>query len=322
MYLARRAVYAVPILLATTLISYLVAVTAGNHFWDVAQQLANEHYQLTPDQLIQLENYYHLNQPVFEGYFLWVTALLRGDLGVSVGGQQVASVVLPWILPTLELQIPAICTSMVLGTLIGVYSASRRGTKTDSVVTTSSTIAVALPAFWVSVIAIIVVSLWLHILPGGGVVSGYPPYWWGSIWADQVAHWLLPFLVLVLVSTPVYVRIARSGALEALSQEWVTAIRVSGLSERTVLFRYVLRSSLGPALAVVAVNLSVFLAASPGLEVAFGWPGLGLGLVNAARSFDQPVEIAIVLLMTVVTLAVSIIADVAHAFVDPRVNLV
>ena len=96
---------------------------------------------------------------------------------------------------------------------------------------------------------------------------------------------------------------------------------MSGLRERTVLYGYVLRSSLGPVLAVVAVNLGVFLAASPGLEVAFGWPGLGLGLVTAARNFDQPVEIAIVLLMTMITLGVSIIADVAHAYIDPRVSL-
>lgn len=132
---------------------------------------------------------------------------------------------------------------------------------------------------------------------------------------------MLPFLVLVLVSAPLYVKVARAAALEALSKEWVVALRVSGLPERTVLYRYVLRSALGPVLAVLGINLGVFLAASPGIEVAFAWPGLGRGLVTAAQNFDQPAEIAIILLMTVITIAAGILADIAHGYVDPRVKL-
>lgn len=94
-YVGRRVAYSVPVFLAATLISYLIAVTAGNHFWDVVNELATAHYQISPQQLTQLENYYHIDQPVFEGYLLWLSGILRGDLGVSITGQPVANMVLP-----------------------------------------------------------------------------------------------------------------------------------------------------------------------------------------------------------------------------------
>ena len=317
-YVAARLLYAIPIFLAVTVIAYLLAVSSGNHFWDVAAQLAREHYKMTPAQLQQMQSYFHLDQSPAEGYLLWLAGLLAGNLGTSMSGQPVAAVVGPWVLPTLELQVPALLVGASLGLFLGLFSASRHDTKADVAVTVSSIVVVALPAFWLSLLSIIVFSLKLRVLPSFGMVSGYPPYWWGSPPLDALAHWIMPFAVLTAVTVPLYARVARASAVEALTNDSVMMLRASGVKEKTILFRHVLRSCLGPLLAILAISFGVSLAASPGIEVAFSWPGLGKGLVTSALSFDQPVEMAIVLLMTLVTLATNIIADVAYSLVDPR----
>ncbi len=320
-YIGIRILYAVPIFVAVTLVAYLLAVSSGNHFWDVAAQLARENYKLTPAQFLQMQDYYHLNQPVVEGYLLWLTDLLGGNLGISISGGPVVAVVGPWIVPTLELQIPALFAGAVLGLFLGVFSAGRHNTKADMTVTVSSAVVVALPAFWLSLLSIIIFSLKLRLLPAFGIVSSYPPYWWGNPSLDALAHWIMPFAVLTAVTVPLYARLARATAVEALTRDSVVMLRASGVKERVILYKHVLRNCLGPVLAILAVSFGVSLAASPGIEVAFSWPGLGRGLVTSALNFDQPVEMAIVLLMTLLTLAISIIADFVYSLADPRVTL-
>ena len=317
---ATQLIFTLSVFLAVTMIAYLLAVSSGNHFWGVASQLASEHYKLTPAQLQQMKDYYHLDQPAVEGYLLWLTGLLHGDLGMSLSGQSVVSVVGAWVVPTLELQVPALLVGATLGLFLGLFTASRRNSKTDTLVTVSSIVAVALPAFWLSLLAIIVFSLRLHLLPSFGIASEYPPYWWGSPPLDALAHWIMPFAVLTAVTTPLYVRVARSSALEALSMESVSALRACGVRERTILFRHVLRNSLGPVLAILAISFGLSIGASPGIELAFSWPGIGKGLVTSAVGFDQPVEMAVVLIMTLIILTASVLADVAYSLVDPRLS--
>lgn len=93
-------------LLGVTFFSYAVAVSSGNHYWQVLAQASNEGIVLTPQQILQLQQYFHLGEPLWSGYFLWLGGLLQGNLGLTVTGQSVASTIVPWILPTLALQVP------------------------------------------------------------------------------------------------------------------------------------------------------------------------------------------------------------------------
>ncbi len=317
-YAVSRILFAAVIFFATTVITYVFAVGSGNQFWNVAAELARQNYRLTPEQLLQMQNYYHLNQPVYEGYLLWLGAIFSGDLGPSVSGPPVAAVISPWIVPTLILQIPATLASMALGLVIGIFSANRLRTKTDTTLSVLSAAVVAIPAFWLSLVAIVAFSLKSHLLPSYGMASGYPPYWWGNPSFDVLAHWIMPFLVLVVVTTPLYARVVRASASETLAEDYVRALRVHGLKERSILYRHVMRRCLGPVLAVLAISFGLSMAVSPGIEVAFSWPGLGRGLITAALNFDQPVVMAVVLLITLVTLTANALADVAYSRVDPR----
>lgn len=302
-YVVRRLLFAVATLVVATLMSYLIAVTAARG----------------SGQVIPLENYFHLNQPLFQGYFSWAWEVLHGNLGITLHGDTVLGTVAPWIVPTVVLQLPAILTSVLLGLLIGIHTASRAGSATDRVINSASALGFGIPSFWLGMMAILIFSWYLRLLPSFGYISSYPPYWWGSPSLDFAAHYILPFSVLVIVSTPLYIRVARSTAVEVLSKDWVMALELSSVSRRRVLYRHVLKNAAGPTLAFLGYNVAVFLAASPGIEIVFTWPGLGYGFARAALAFDYPTMMGIILLMALVTVVSNFMADLAQASIDPRV---
>lgn len=303
-YVVRRLLFAFATLVVTTLVSYIIMVTALGGFGEV----------------IVAENYFHLNQPLFQGYFSWLWEVLHGNLGVTLHGDAVTETVSPWIVPTIVLQLPAILVSVVLGLVIGIRSASRAGSAADRAIKAGSALGFGVPSFWLGIMAILIFSWYLHVLPSFGASSPYPPYWWGSRSLDYVAHYILPFSVLVLVSTPLYIRVARATAVEVLSKDWVMALELSSVSRRRVLYRHVLKNASGPTLALLGYNVAVFLAASPGIEIVFTWPGLGFGFVRAALSSDYPTMMGIILLMALVTVVANFAVDLAQASIDPRVS--
>lgn len=308
-YIIRRTVFALATLFVVALLSYLLAY----HFFEVLRTVI-----AFPQQQIQ---YFHWDQPVVQGFFGWISEVLQGDFGRNIPGAPVIAVVSPWILPTIILQIPAVVTSLTLGLLIGVSAASRRGSRIDRVISSVSVGTFGVPTFWLSIVALMVFSYELHWLPSFGEYSPYPPYWWGNASLDVIAHYILPFSVLVAVSTPLYVRVARAAAIDVFSKDWVTAMSLSSVGRRSLIYKHVLRNSAGPALSLFGYNLAIFIAASPGIEVVFNWPGLGFRFVKAALAFDQTVMLAIVLIMAVVTVVASFAVDLVQAALDPRVSL-
>lgn len=160
----------------------------------------------------------------------------------------------------------------MIGLYVGVYSAARYNSKVDRVLTSSFAGVLAIPTFWLATFAIFIFAGHLRLLPSFGFVSLAPPYIGGSVYLDMAVHYILPFSVLVAVSIPVYARLARAKAIDVMSEDWMLSLRTSSIKRSRLLYRHVLKNSLGPVLAVSSVNLALFLAASPGVEVAFGWP--------------------------------------------------
>ena len=320
-YIARKVAFAVPTLLGVTAFSYVIAVLSGNHFWDALRNATSQGINLSSQQIQQMQQYFHLNQPVWEGYFQWLFQVLQGNLGITISGQSVMSVVSPWVLPTLMLQLPAILMSFLIGLYLGIYSAARYGSKLDRILSSSMAGVLAIPAFWLAIFSIFVFSFKLRLFPSFGYISPVTPYIGGNQYVDMAAHYVLPFTVLVVVSTPIYARLTRATAVDVMAEEWVSSLSLASVGRSRILYRHVLRNSLGPVLAALSVNLALCLAASPGLEVAFNWPGLGLGFARAALNYDQPVMMAVILMMALITTVSLVLADVVSAVNDPRVSL-
>jgi len=316
-YLLRRILFAIPVFLTVSIITFLITNASGNPVDLVRLGIKNA----TPEQIAALNAYFHVGEPVYTRYFLWLSQFVRGDMGVSLYSGTVASKILPWVLTTLELQIPALLISLGVGIPLGIYSAKRQYSKGDYLVTTTAIFGVSMPTFWIGIMGIIVFSLYLHWLPSFGAVSAYPPYWWGSIPADEVAHLILPLAVLSLVSLATYVRLIRANMLEALRQDFVLGARASGISDFKVTYKHALKSAITPVVTIIGLTFGSLLAGAPALETTFSWPGLGYEFVVAATSLDLPVVQAITMIITIMVLVANVGLDLVYALLDPRVRL-
>lgn len=316
-YVLRRILFALPVFLAVSIITYLVTNAAGDPINIVKLGIKNA----TPVQLALLRAYFHEGDPVYVRYFYWLGSLLQGDLGKSLYTGTVASNIGQWIWTTLELQLPALFLSLGIGIPIGVYGARHQYTKADVSLNATAIFGFSMPTFWLGLILIIVFSANLHWLPSSGAISGYPPYWWGSQFMDGIAHVILPLSVLTFVSLAFITRLVRANMLEALRQDFVLGARASGLSERTVTYKHALKNAITPIVTVVGLSFGTVLGGAPALETTFGWPGLGYTFVQAVSKLDLPLVLGITMVITVMVLTANVITDLAYAILDPRVRL-
>jgi len=316
-YLLRRVLFAIPVFLTVSIITFLATNASGNPVDLVLFFVKNK----TPETIAALNAQFHMGEPVYTRYFLWLSDFLHGNLGVSLYSGTVASKILPWTGTTLELQIPALLLALGIGIPLGVFSAKRQYSKSDVAVTTTAIFGISMPTFWLGIIAIIIFSLDLHWLPSFGAVSAFPPYWWGSVPLDQLAHIILPLSVLTLVSLATYVRLIRANMLDALRQDFVLGARASGLSDFNVTYKHALKNAITPVVTIVGLTFGSLLAGAPALETTFSWPGLGYEFVVAATSLDLPVVQAITMIITIMVIVANIGLDLVYALLDPRVKI-
>ncbi|MDG6902688.1 MAG: ABC transporter permease [Nitrososphaerota archaeon] len=317
-YLVRRILFMIPVFLAVSILTFVMTNAAGNP----VDLIRLSYHNMNPTVLKALEDYYHVNDPVFVRYFYWLTEFLQGNLGTSlVQGGPVSHFILPWIGTTLELQLGSLALALGIGIPVGVYSAKHQYAKSDVAVTTTAIFGVSMPTFWLGIMTIIVFSFYLHWLPFGGAISGYAPYWWGSIPTDLIAHAILPTAVLTFVSLAAIVRLVRANMLETLRQDFVLAARASGLKERTVTYKYALKNAITPIVTIVGLSLGLSLGGAPALETTFSWPGLGYEFVTAATVLDIPTVVAITMIITLMVLFFNLGTDLFYAYLDPRVRL-
>jgi ABC-type dipeptide/oligopeptide/nickel transport system permease component len=316
-YLLRRILFAIPVFLTVSIITFLITNASGNPVDIVRLGIKNA----TPAQIAALNAYFHVGEPIFTRYFFWLSDFLRGNMGVSLYSGTVASKIGPWVLTTLELQIPALLLSLGIGIPLGVFSAKRQYSKSDVAVTTTAIFGISMPTFWLGIMAIIIFSLDLHWLPSFGAGASYAPYWWGSPLLDKLAHIIMPLFVLTFVSLATYVRLIRANMLDALRQDYVLGARASGLSDFNVTYKHALKNAVTPVVTVVALTFGSVLAGAPALETTFSWPGLGYEFVLAATSLDLPVVQAITMIITIMVIIANIGLDLVYAMLDPRVRI-
>jgi ABC-type dipeptide/oligopeptide/nickel transport system permease component len=315
-YLIRRVLFMVPVFLGVTIITFVVSNAAGNPIDLIRVGLR----RLTTELLAALEQYYHIDKPIYIRYLYWIWDLLHFDLGVSLSGTRVIDRIGPWVGTTLELQIPAILISLGIGIPIGVYSAVHQYSKGDMAMTTLALFGYSMPTFWLGLMAIIVFSLNLGWLPSAGA-RGLIRMWWGSEIGDALAHLILPLTVLVYVQMATFVRLIRGNMLQVLREDYILAARASGLSERTVIYKHALRNAITPIVTVVGLYFGSALAGAPGLETTFSWPGLGYQFVQAAFSLDIPLIAGITVIVTLMLMFANLLTDIAYVLIDPRIRL-
>ena len=270
----------------------------------------------TPQSLAALRLQLHLDRPVIDQYWTWVTGLLHGNLGTSLAAQEPVSTLLaPKLVNSAVLVALAAILSIPLSIAIGAYAALKREKAFDQASSNLLLALAALPEFVVGLaLVILFATTVLHVLPA---VSTIPP---GSRpWNNWLAL-ILPTLALVIAVAPYVARIMRASMIEVLESDYVEMARLKGLPERTVLIRHALPNALGPVFQVIALNLAYLAGGIIFIEVVFNYTGIGGAIAEAVVNHDLPVIQALAMLIAAVYVILNLLADVATILVTPKLR--
>ena len=242
-------------------------------------------------------------------YFRWLGNVLQGDFGQSVvrTGVPVSTMIGEAAGVTIRLNLIALLISTAIALPVGIYAAVKRNSMFDYVASVGSTIGIALPSFWISLMLIIVFSLQLGWLPASGSQS----------WKNYI----MPVLVLALSEMALLARLTRGATLEVLRQDFVTTARSKGLTERVVVSRHVVRNALLPVVTVIGLRLAFLMSGTIIVETIFAWPGLGRLFIDSIFRLDYQVIQAIVLVSSIVVVVMNILTDLLYAYIDPRIRV-
>ena len=259
-----------------------------------------------------------LNDPLPVQYGRWVTQLLQGKMGTSYQySLPVAGLILERMQATALLGGTALLAAIALSIPLGMVSALRRHSAWDYLATFIAFFGASVPVFWLGIMLIIVFSVNLGVLPSAGMFTIGAPFSLG----DRLKYLALPAIVLATLPLAQLTRYARSSTLEVSRQDYVRTARAKGLHSRRVLSDHVLRNALVPYVTVVAVLIPRVLGGAAITESVFAWPGMGRLAVEAAFTRDYPLIMGITVVVAILVVTTSLLADLVYGVLDPRIRL-
>jgi peptide/nickel transport system permease protein len=271
--------------------------------------------QADPSTVESLRSQLGLDRPLALQYLAWLTAVLHGDLGVSLlSRQSVLELVADRLPVTITLAISATIFSVVVSLPLGIVSALRPGSIVHRGGTLAGTLGIAVPNFVFALLLILLFGVAWPVLPIGGWVSPM------SDPLDGLRHLVLPTVALGAVYVALVSRMVQVSVAEVLSHDFVRTARAKGLSPQMVVTRHVLRSALLPVITTVAINFAYLLGGAIIIEQIFFLPGLGRLIIDAAVRRDYTVIQGATLITGLVFLLSSLAADVLYAYADPRIR--
>lgn len=300
--LARRAVWGLAVLwVVATLTFLLLRAVPGGPF--------DSEKHLPPEIVANIEAKYHLDQPVWRQYLLYLGGLVRGDLGPSFKyvGRDVVDILAETFPVSLALGAVALLVAVALGLTFGILAGERPGTWVDRGGMMLATAGVAVPNFVLGAVLVLVVSHRLHLLP--------PALWEGP------RYLILPALTLGLGPAAYIARLTRSSLLDIARHDFIRTAHAKGLSSRAVLFTHQLPNALMPVVTILGPLTAALVTGSFVVEYLFAIPGMGRFFITAVTNRDYPLIMGVTLLYAAVLVAANVVVDLAYAWLDPRVRL-
>ncbi len=302
-YLIRRLVQAALILLGVSLVTFFLLYLLPA---DPVRQIAGR--SATAQTVQNIREQLGLDQPFVVQYWRYLSGLVHGDLGRSYLQKSEVAVLIWARLPaTLLLMAGAIGCELLLGLTMGIIAALRRGSMTDQSLMIVSFIGVSAPQFVVSLLLLYVFAVKLGWFPIGG---------YGTF-----GHLVLPALTLGIVGSGWYSRMMRSSMIEVLRQDYIRTARAKGLARRRVVFRHALPNAILPIIAMIGIDIGIFMGGIVVVESVFGWPGIGQLAWQAIQRIDIPIIMAVTLVSACAIVLGNLLADLVTPFIDPRIRL-
>ncbi|MGI8403505.1 MAG: ABC transporter permease [Thermomicrobiales bacterium] len=304
-YIMKRLLQGVIVLFFVSLLTFFVMYFMPG---DPARQMVGQAY-VTDVQLDAIRDRWGLNDPWYERYGTWIGNVVTGDFGTSMmrPGMAITTMIGDAAKMTLRLTALSFTISLLIAIPVGVIAAVKRYTWFDYGSMLGSTLGVAVPNYWIGLMAIVIFSVKLGWLPPYGS-EGWKSY-------------ILPVIVLSIEEIAALARITRGATIEVLSQDYVTTARAKGLSSPVILVRHVMRNTLLPVITIIGYRIAFILSGTIVVETVFAWPGLGRLFFQAITSQDLQVVQAIVLLLTSLVVLANILTDLTYAIIDPRVRI-
>ncbi len=311
-YIAQRLLASIfVVFMVATAVFFIMRVLPGD---PAAVMLSTE---ATPETLATLRRQLGLDLPIHVQYWDWLIAVTLLDFGESI---ILNEDVLSLMLQRLPVTIPLAILAMTVATLIaippGVASALRRNTKSDIAISLGAFGGLSIPDFWLSILLILVFSLYLDLLPPGGYVSIFDDP------GEGLKRLILPSVALGASYAAALTRMVRSGMLEVLGQDYIRTARSKGLTERVVIWRHAFKNALIPVVTVMGIQIGVLLGGTVVIEEIFSLPGLGSLLLNGVHRRDFPVVQACVLIIAVMFSVANLVTDIVYIYLNPRIHYV
>lgn len=329
-YLLRRVIGTIPVLLLVSLLVFLLIHAAPG---DPADLLLSD--QATPQDVAEARHRWGLDQPLYVQYVRFLVNVFRGDFGTSFRySDPVINVIGERLPATIELAFISLLIALALGLPLGVWAGAKPNSWADNFGSLFGFFGISMPSFWFGIMLILVFAGYLNWLPSSGrstygIASGSQTgfYILASIAAgnfhaawDGVRHVILPAVALGTNMMGIIMRVTRSAVLEVMHEDFVRTAHAKGATERTVLWRHVLRNALVPVITVGGLELGTLLSGSIIVETVFAWPGSGALLISAIESRDYPLITGTVIIYTLAFVAINFMIDIIYGFVDPRIR--
>ncbi len=262
-----------------------------------------------------------LNKSLPEQFWSQFSNAVRGDLGTSIiYNRSVNAMIGERLGATVLLGLVSALLELVIGTALGIFCARREGSFLDGLLSTIAYALDAMPSFWLGLMLIIVLSSKMGLLPSQGMTDARAGYTGVRYYLDVAQHLVLPTLTLTLIAMPGYFRIAKSSIQQVTSEDFIVALRATGMSEKKIFSKYIFRNAILPTVTMFGITLAFLVTGVTLIEIVFSWPGTGRLTMTAITQRDYPTLMGIYLVMSVSVAVVMVLVDIVYAFFDPRIR--
>ena len=314
-YILRRLLIALPSLLGISVVLFTVlALAPGDPFEELATNP-----NVPPEVRLALRVKFGLDDPIWERYVRWLTAMLHGDWGFSfISRVDVDQLILQRIPATLAVIGASQVLALLVALPVGILSAVKPYSWFDRIASTTAFIGFSLPTFFTGILLILIFSIKLDWLPFvfRADLSATGWHWW---W-EQIKQSIMPITVLGLFQGASWTRYVRSAVLDVVRLDYVTTARAKGLNERVVVMKHVVRNALIPVVTLVALQMPAVFGGAIVTEQIFRIPGIGSLLIDAILRNDTPVIMAVTFVFSCLVILFNLIADLLYGWLDPRIS--
>lgn len=306
-YVIKRLLQLIPILLAITFLSFAMMRIAGSDA--VEQKMENTGSSVSQEVVDAAREELGLNRPFLVQYFVWLSNLLRGDMGTSyISGKPVFSTFISKLPATLLLTVTSVLLTVVISIPLGILAAVKQNQFTDYLIRIVSFLGNSMPNFFVALFLMYFFAIRLNVFPV--IADGTGP--------KSVA---MPSLTLAIAMSAKYLRQIRATILDELSKDYVAGAKARGVKFSVTMWRSILKASLVTIITLLTLSIGSLLGGTAIVESIFMWDGVGKMAVDAINMRDYPMIQAYVMWMAIIYVLVNLITDLSYRFLDPRIRL-